>query len=173
MNSPLQSWQRSAIRNSMERYRRAQEDYYGKGKALGRGRRRLQGLLAGQPAAGLARDAPAHPADRGQHGAERQRRGRRGRPHAARHHHRRHLQLPVRLCPLLGGGLPAEDRRATAKRSATTNSRAPSSRPSDLGTTCVILTGGEPLLFPRIYDLIARGGPLAKRLHHFHATGNS
>lgn len=25
----------------------------------------------------------------------------------------------------------------------------------DLGTTCVILTGGEPLLFPKIYDLVA------------------
>ncbi len=34
MNSPLHSWQRSAIRNSMERYRRAQDDYYGNGKAL-------------------------------------------------------------------------------------------------------------------------------------------
>ena len=41
----------------------------------------------------------------------------------------------------------------------------------DLGTTCVILTGGEPLLFPRIYDLIASGGPLAKRLHHFPQRG--
>ncbi|RPI09998.1 MAG: hypothetical protein EHM65_08570, partial [Acidobacteriales bacterium] len=34
MNSPLHSWQRSAIRGSMERYRRAQDDYYGNGKAL-------------------------------------------------------------------------------------------------------------------------------------------
>ena len=34
MNGSLQSWQQSAIRNSMERYRRAQDEYYGKGKAL-------------------------------------------------------------------------------------------------------------------------------------------
>src|SRR5512136_1975371 len=34
MSSVLQSWQRSAIRNSMERYRRAQEDYYAGGKPL-------------------------------------------------------------------------------------------------------------------------------------------
>ncbi len=34
MSTSLQSWQRSTIRNSMARYRRAQEDYYVSGKPL-------------------------------------------------------------------------------------------------------------------------------------------
>ena len=34
MGSPLRTWQRTAIRNSMERYRHAQEDYYAGGKPV-------------------------------------------------------------------------------------------------------------------------------------------
>ena len=46
-------------------------------------------------------------------------------------------------------------RLRTAARSASRNLKSVIEQTVDLGTTCLILTGGEPLLHPRIYDLIA------------------
>ena len=116
MSTSLQSWQRSTIRNSMERYRRAQEDYYVSGKPLVE-------LPDGSKAFSLVSPPLGSPATR--------RRIRRivdnmvksgdsgGRPRsadAARHDHRGHLQLPVRLRPLLGGPLPGRDRPERTQR---------------------------------------------------------
>jgi MoaA/NifB/PqqE/SkfB family radical SAM enzyme len=153
MNSPLQSWQMSAIRNSMERYRNAQEDYYGKGKALVE-------VEGGYKAFSLITPPLGSPATR--------RRVRRivdnmvqsshnGLTTAARTPHvitvaiTYNCQCDCAHCSALdyrkqaseNGHALTYDELSTAIKQAV-----------DLGTTCVILTGGEPLVHPRVYDLI-------------------
>ena len=154
MSSPLQSWQRSAIRNSMERYRRAQEDYYGKGKPLVE-------VDGGYKAFSLITPPLGAPATR-----RRIRRivdnmiqsGQAGATVAARTPHIITVAVTYACqCDCLhcsavdyqkqtaqnGHALSYEELRDAVEQSV------------ELGTTCVIFTGGEPLLFPRIFDLIA------------------
>ncbi len=155
MISPLQSWQRSAIRNSMERYRRAQEDYFGKGKQfievdggyqafslitppLGspatrrRVRRIVDNMVQSGPSAGVALAART--------------------PHVLTAAITYNCQCDCLHCSA------SDYQKETAQNGqALTYDELSSAlgQAVDLGTTCVILTGGEPMTFPRVYDLIA------------------
>jgi MoaA/NifB/PqqE/SkfB family radical SAM enzyme len=154
MSTQLQSWQRSTIRNSMARYRRAQEDYYVSGKPLVE-------LEDGSKAFSLVSPPLGSPAAR--------RRMRRivdnmmkgGDPVA---------QLAVRTphvttiavtyaCQCDCAHCSAADYRAETAQTGTALScdelKNAIAQVVELGTTCVILTGGEPLVFSGIYDLIA------------------
>ncbi len=153
MGSVLQSWQRSAIRNSMERYRRAQEDYYAGGKPLVE--------IDGHKAFSLVSPPLGAPATRrrirlivdnmmqsGQAGAAVPART----PHVATIAVTYNCQCDCGHCSAVdyqretsrnGHALSFEELKSAIEQTV------------DLGTTCVILTGGEPLLFPKIYDLIA------------------
>jgi MoaA/NifB/PqqE/SkfB family radical SAM enzyme len=154
MTSPLQSWQRSAIRNSMEKYRRAQGDYFGKGKPMVEmeggyrafslitpplgapaTRRRIRQIIdnmmqSGQPGAGISARTP----------------------HIITVAVTYNCQCDCAHCSAVDYQKDTERKGAALGYDELHNAI---SQAVDLGTTCVILTGGEPLLFPRIYDLIA------------------
>jgi MoaA/NifB/PqqE/SkfB family radical SAM enzyme len=152
--STLQSWQRTAIRNSMERYRRAQEDYYA-------GAKPLVEVEGGYKAFSLVAPPMGSPVTRRRirlivdnmvksDGA--------GAVIAARTPHvitiavTYNCQCDCRHCSAV------DYQRATAQNGGALSYaelRSAVAQALDLGTTCVILTGGEPLLFERIYDLIA------------------
>jgi len=152
MSSQLQSWQRSAIRNSMERYRRAQEDYYAGAKPLVEvdgykafslvspplgspaTRRRVRRIMENMVASGNAGAAVAART-----------------PHVATIAVTYNCQCDCGHCSAVdyqretarnGHGLTYEELKRAIEQTV------------ELGTTCVILTGGEPLLFPKICDLI-------------------
>lgn len=154
MNSTLHSWQRSAIRSSMERYRRAQDDYYGNGKALVE-------VEGGYKAFSLVSPPLGSPATR--------RRIRlivdnmvqssnAGAPVAARTPHVITIAVTYN-CQCDCAHCSAVDYRQAALGNGHALSydelRSAIQQALDLGTTCVVLTGGEPLLFEKIYDLIA------------------
>lgn len=154
MNGPLQSWQQSAIRNSMERYRRAQDEYYGKGKALVE-------VEGGFKAFSLVSPPLGSPATR--------RRIRlivdnmvqssnAGIPVAARTPHVITVAVTYN-CQCDCAHCSAVDyQKKTAYNGQSLNYdelKGAIGQAVDLGTTCVILTGGEPLLFKRIEELVA------------------
>jgi MoaA/NifB/PqqE/SkfB family radical SAM enzyme len=152
MGTQLQSWQRSAIRNSMERYRRAQEDYYAGAKPLVE--------IDGHKAFSLVSPPLGSPATR-----RRIRRimdnmvasGNAGAAVAARTPHVATIAVTYN-CQCDCGHCSAVDyQRATALNGhglKYDELKSVIEQTMDLGTTCVILTGGEPLLFPKICDLI-------------------
>jgi MoaA/NifB/PqqE/SkfB family radical SAM enzyme len=154
MISPLQSWQRSAIRNSMERYRRAQEDYFGKGK-------QFIEVDGGYQAFSLITPPLGSPATR-----RRVRRivdnmvqsGPNGVALAARTPHVLTAAITYNCqCDCLHCSA-ADYQKETAQNGQALSYDELSDalgQAVDLGTTCVILTGGEPMSFPRVYDLIA------------------
>jgi len=158
MSNSLQSWQRSTIRNSMARYRRAQEDYYVSGKPLVE-------LPDGSQAFSLVSPPLGSPAAR--------RRIRRivdnmmkgGDPMAALSARTPHVttiavtyacQCDCAHC----SAVHYQDETARAGTALGAEELTDAIRQTmDLGTTCVILTGGEPLVFKGIYDLIASVDP--------------
>ena len=153
MNGPLQSWQRSAIRNSMERYRRAQDDYYGSGKPLVE-------VDGGYKAFSLVSPPLGSPATR-----RRIRRivdnmmasGDGGAPIAARTPHVITIAVTYN-CQCDCAHCSAVDYQKATRNGNALNYeelRGAIGQALDLGTTCVVLTGGEPLLFEKIYDLVA------------------
>ena len=154
MISPLQSWQRSAIRNSMERYRRAQEDYFGKGK-------QFIEVEGGYQAFSLITPPLGSPATR-----RRVRRivdnmiqsGPNGVALAARTPHVITAAITYNCqCDCLHCSASDYQKETARNGDALTYDELSDAlrQAVDLGSTCVILTGGEPMVFPRVYDLIA------------------
>jgi MoaA/NifB/PqqE/SkfB family radical SAM enzyme len=153
MSSHLQSWQRYTIRNSMARYRRAQEDYYVSGKPLVE-------LPDGSKAFSLVSPPLGSPAAR--------RRIRRivdnmmqsGNPMAALSARTPHVttiavtyacQCDCAHC----SAVHYQEETARAGNALTcVELKDVIAQTVDMGTTCVILTGGEPLLYKGLYDLI-------------------
>lgn len=155
MISPLQSWQRSAIRNSMERYRRAQEDYFGKGK-------QFIEVDGGYQAFSLITPPLGSPATR--------RRVRRIVDNMVQSGPSGSVALAARTPHVLTAAITyncqcdclhcsaSDYQKETAQSGqALTYDELSNAlgQAVDLGTTCVILTGGEPMSFPRVYDLVA------------------
>ncbi len=137
----------------MERYRRAQEDYYAGGKPLvefdGYKAFSLVSPPLGAPA---TRRRVRHIVDNMVQSSQA------GAAVAARTPHVATIAVTYN-CQCDCGHCSAVDyQRATSQNGhALTFDELKSAveQTVDLGTTCVIFTGGEPLLFPRIYDLIA------------------
>ena len=154
MGGPLKSWQRSAIRNSMERYRHAQEDYYAGGKPLAEvaGGHKAFSLVSPPMGSPVTRrrirlivDNMVHSSKAGATAAART-------PHVITMAVTYNCQCDCAHCSAV------DYQGATARNGRALNYNELKSvvgQALDLGTTCVILTGGEPLLFERIYDLIA------------------
>jgi MoaA/NifB/PqqE/SkfB family radical SAM enzyme len=155
----LKSWQRSAIRNTMANYRRAQEDYYVHGK-------RLAELENGAKAFSLLTPPLGSAAARrrvriimenmlqsgGPGGAERVL------PPAARTPHVMTVAVTYNCqCACRHCSAASYQKQTLDSGSALTfeELRNAIGQALDMGTTCVVLTGGEPLLFERIYDLVA------------------
>jgi MoaA/NifB/PqqE/SkfB family radical SAM enzyme len=138
----------------MERYRHAQEDYYASGKPVAEveGGHKAFSLVSppmGSPAARrrvrLIVDNMVHTSKAGGVAAART-------PHV--------ITMAVTYnCQCVCAHCSAVDyQEATARNGLALNYHELKSvvgQALDLGTTCVILTGGEPLLFERIYDLVA------------------
>jgi MoaA/NifB/PqqE/SkfB family radical SAM enzyme len=154
MNGTLQSWQRSAIRNSMARYRRAQEDYYLSGKPLVEMEGGYQAFSLVSPPLGspVTRRRIRLIMDNMIHG------GNPSAPMAARTPHVITIAVTYN-CQCDCAHCSAVDyQRETARNRSTLSYRELKSaieQAVDMGTTCVILTGGEPLQFKRVYDLVA------------------
>ena len=162
MAEDLKAWQRSTIRDTMANYRRAQEDYYAGGKPvldlphgykgfsllappLGSpvARRRVRLIMENmlQAPAGRASMAPTA----GLAAVNRT-------PHVMTMAVTYACQCDCRHCSA------ADYRDRTRHEKSALNFEELKSvieQTVDLGTTCLILTGGEPLLHPRIHDLIA------------------
>jgi MoaA/NifB/PqqE/SkfB family radical SAM enzyme len=162
MSSNLKAWQRSAIRNTMANYRQAQADYYLAGKPLAEtadgykafslltpplgspaARRRVKRIMENMLGAGTAvsaRDAASIART----------------PHVATVAVTYDCQCDCLHCS-------ASDYQETSRRERSSLSfdelRQAVGQVVDLGTTCVVFTGGEPLLHPRLCDLIAAVDP--------------
>lgn len=158
MNSPLQSWQRSAIRNSMARYRRAQEDYYVTGKPLVELEGGYKGFSLVSPPLGspATRRRIRLIVDNMVHGSSAAAAPVLRTPHVITAAVTYNCQCDCAHCSAV------HYQEETARKGDTltyAELRSAITQAVDLGTTCVILTGGEPLLFERIYDLIASVDP--------------
>jgi MoaA/NifB/PqqE/SkfB family radical SAM enzyme len=137
----------------MERYRRAQEDYYAGGKAIVE-------VDGGYKAFSLVSPPMGAPATRRrirQIMENMMQSSRAGVNMAARTPHVATIAVTYN-CQCDCGHCSAVDyqRETAANGGALSFDELKSAieQTVDLGTTCVILTGGEPLLFPKIYDLI-------------------
>jgi MoaA/NifB/PqqE/SkfB family radical SAM enzyme len=159
MSSNLNTWQRSAIRNTMANYRRAQENYYIGGKPLvdlengykafslltpplgsPAARRRVRLIMENMLQASSASQGPENFAAAGRT------------PHV--------MTMAVTYncqCECLHCSAVDYQEKTAQERSALGFDELKSvvDQTVDLGTTCLVLTGGEPLLYERIYDLIA------------------
>jgi len=154
METPLKSWQRSAIRNSMERYRRAQEDYYGGGKPLVE-------VEGGYKAFSLVSPPMGSPATRRRIRLIMENMVRSAKPGAiglARTPHVATVAVTYN-CQCECAHCSAADYQQETGRNGHAlkyhELRGAIDEALDLGTTCVVLTGGEPLLYEKIYDLVA------------------
>ncbi len=157
--SDLKAWQRSSIRNTMANYRRAQENYYVKGKALVEledgtkafslltpplgslaARRRVKLIMGNMLQANAAAPAPVQFATAGRT------------PHTITVAVTYNCQCECLHCS-------AVDYQAKTLREKSALHLDELKKAIDeclaLGTTCVVLTGGEPLLYERIYELVA------------------
>ena len=155
----LKSWQRSAIRNTMANYRRAQEDYYVQGKPLVE-------LENGHKAFSLLTPPLGSPAARRrvrlimdnmlESGSAAQ--ASRALPPGARTPHVATIAVTYNCqCQCLHCSAALYQEQTQQSRSSLTFAELKSAveQTVELGTTCVVFTGGEPLLFEKIYDLIA------------------
>jgi MoaA/NifB/PqqE/SkfB family radical SAM enzyme len=158
METNLRSWQRSAIRNTMANYRRAQENYYIQGKPLQElenGYKAFSLLTPplGSPAARrrvrlIMQDTLLSPASAGGDS----RFSVPGRtPHV--------ITIAVTYqcqcnCLHCSAALYQEEVRRNGSSLSLAELKNAVEQAVDLGTTCVVLTGGEPLVFGPIYDLI-------------------
>jgi MoaA/NifB/PqqE/SkfB family radical SAM enzyme len=159
MSSSLKTWQRSAIRNTMANYRRAQENYYVGGKPLvdlengykafslltpplgspaARRRVRLimENMLQAAPSAQVPEDISA----------------------AGRTPHVMTMAVTYNCqCDCLHCSAVDYQGKTERENSALSFDELKNviDQTTDLGTTCLVLTGGEPLLYERIYDVIA------------------
>jgi MoaA/NifB/PqqE/SkfB family radical SAM enzyme len=157
MSSSLPRWQRSALRDSMASYRRAQQDYCVQGKpfveladgnrafslvspptASAIARRRVRLLVEAMKAARAEQDPGMLPLKFRI-------------PHV--------VTIAVTYdcqCDCLHCSASEYRRQVTANRDALALEELQSAvgQMVELGTTCVIFSGGEPLLFPGIYDLV-------------------
>jgi MoaA/NifB/PqqE/SkfB family radical SAM enzyme len=161
MSADLKAWQRTAIRETMANYRRAQDDYYVSGKPLVEieggfkafslltpplgspvARRRVKQIMENMLPSGRA--AAADFSMRGRT------------PHV--------ITMAVTYncqCDCLHCSAVDYQERTRREDSALGFDELKSviDQTLDLGTTCVVFTGGEPLLYERIYDLIAAVDP--------------
>ena len=138
----------------MERYRRAQDDYYGNGKPLVE-------VDGGFKAFSLVSPPLGSPATRRRIRLivdNMMQSGSAGAPVAARTPHVMTMAVTYN-CQCDCGHCSAVDYQERTSRNghALTYDELHGAiqQALDLGTTCVILTGGEPLLYERIYDLVA------------------
>jgi len=158
VDSDLKAWQRSAIRNTMANYRHAQDNYYVGGKPLveledGYKAFSLLTPPLGSPAARrrvklimenmLRPNGAAAPVSFALAGRT---------PHV--------ITMAVTYncqCDCLHCSAADYQEKTRRENSALAFEELKSvvDQALDLGTTCVVLTGGEPLLYRRIYDLIA------------------
>jgi MoaA/NifB/PqqE/SkfB family radical SAM enzyme len=158
MSSNLKAWQRSAIRNTMANYRRAQANYYISGKPLvdledGSKAFSLLTPPLGSPAARrrvrliMENMLQASSATEGVNFAVAGRT-----PHVMTMAVTYNCQCDCLHCSAVG-----YQEKTRLERSALSYEelRSVTEQTIDLGTTCLVLTGGEPLLYERIYDLIA------------------
>ena len=155
----LKAWQRSAIRNTMANYRRAQENYYISGKPLVEledgtkafslltpplgslaARRRVKLIMGNILQANAAAPTPVQFATAGRT------------PHV--------ITVAVTYncqCDCLHCSASDYKERTRREESALHFNELKSAIEEclTLGTTCVVLTGGEPLLYEHIYELVA------------------
>jgi len=175
MSTVLKAWQRSTIRNTMANYRRAQEDYYISGKplvelenghkafslltpplgspaAMRRVRLIMQNML--QASAGMVPPVPGAAAPSASPALSIGAAGRT--PHVTTVAVTYTCQCDCLHCSAVdyqhktardGSALSYDELKSAIDQTL------------DLGTTCLVLTGGEPLLHKRIYDLIAAVDP--------------
>ena len=159
MSTDLKAWQRSTIRNTMANYRRAQENYYISGKPLVEledgskafsllspplgslaARRRVKLIMENMLRANAAAPTPVQFAAAGRT------------PHVITMAVTYNCQCDCRHCS-------ASDYQEKTRREGTAllldELKGAIDQTLALGTTCVVLTGGEPLLYEHIYDLIA------------------
>ncbi|MGA2326767.1 MAG: radical SAM protein [Bryobacteraceae bacterium] len=155
----MKAWQRSAIRNTMANYRRAQDNYYVGGKPLvelddGYKAFSLLTPPLGSPAARrrvkLIMENMLQPNGAAAGAADFSLAGRT--PHVITMAVTYNCQCECLHCS-------AVDYREKTRRENSAlgfeELKNVIDQTLDLGTTCVVLTGGEPLLYERIYDLIA------------------
>jgi MoaA/NifB/PqqE/SkfB family radical SAM enzyme len=148
------SWQRSAIRNTMQRYRQAQEDYYAGGKSL----REVEGgykcfsLVSPPMGSPATRRRIRMIADNMMQTSKAENISLARTPHVATVAVTYNCQCECAHCSAVdyrrktangGRGLQPHEYQQAINELV------------DMGTTCVILTGGEPVLYKKIYDLIA------------------
>ena len=159
MSSDLKAWQRSAIRNSMASYRRAQENYYIKGKPLfqlenGNQAFSLLTPPLGSPAArrrvrlivdNMTQSKAATPEGQAPVLSART-------PHVITVAVTYNCQCDCLHC---SAAFYREEVARNHSALSLDELRGAIGQAVDLGATCVVLTGGEPLLFERIYDLVA------------------
>lgn len=159
MSTDLKAWQRSAIRNTMANYRRAQENYYISGKPLVEledgskafslltpplgslaARRRVKLIMENMLRANAAAPTAAEFATAART------------PHVITIAVTYNCQCNCRHCS-------ASDYQEKTRREGSAlrldELKSAVDQTLALGTTCVVLTGGEPLLYEHIYELIA------------------
>ncbi len=159
MTSDLKAWQRTAIRETMANYRHAQDNYYVGGKPLVE-------LEGGYKAFSLLTPPLGSPAARRRVKLIMENMLQPNRPVAAavdfslagRTPHVITMAVTYNCqCDCLHCSAVDYQERTRRESSALTFEELKSvvDQTLDLGTTCVVLTGGEPLLYEKIYDLIA------------------
>lgn len=159
MKTDLKAWQRSAIRNTMTNYRRAQENYYISGKplvALEDGSKAFSlltpplGSLAARRRVKLIMENMLQGNARAPVGMEFAAAGRT--PHVITIAVTYNCQCDCLHCS-------AADYRESVRRENSAllfeELKSAIDQTLALGTTCVVLTGGEPLLYEHIYELVA------------------
>lgn len=158
MSSDLKTWQRSAIRNTMANYRRAQENYYIAGKPLVEIENGYQAfsLLTpplGSPAARRRVKLIMENLLKANAGAE----GKLDFVSAGRTPHVITMAVTYNCqCDCLHCSAVDYQEKTRREESALSFDELKDAieQTVDLGTTCVVLTGGEPLLYEKIYDLV-------------------
>jgi len=158
MSSNLKSWQRTTIRNNMANYRRAQDNYAVLNKQFielenGYKAFSLVSPPIGSPVARrrikLIMEDNVQPGLEGQDGASASFDKRT--PHVITIAVNYDCQCACEHC----SAAPYQEETQRLKNSLTLGELKSAVEQSvDLGTTCVVLTGGEPLLFDGIYELI-------------------